>query len=126
MVAFALNYAAYFAGSSAPASSPVDRGHYEGSKVLGMSYLQTMRRIVLPPDGAARAAAIGGETITLVKDTSLIYVRRSTTSCAPRAASCRRLRHHAVPGRRAFYLIVTLILTWFFRLRWKRYAKYDQ
>src|SRR5690606_13011272 len=48
VVAFALNYAAYFAEIFRAGILAVDRGQYEGSKVLGMNYLQTLRRIVLP------------------------------------------------------------------------------
>ena len=48
VVAFALNYAAYFAEIFRAGIQSVDRGQYEGSKVLGMTYLQTLRRIVLP------------------------------------------------------------------------------
>ena len=49
VVAFALNYAAYFAEIFRAGIQSVDRGQYEGAKVLGMSYGQTMRRIILPP-----------------------------------------------------------------------------
>lgn len=48
VVAFALNYAAYFAEIFRAGIQSIDRGQYEGAKVLGMSYGQTMRRIVLP------------------------------------------------------------------------------
>ena len=48
VVAFALNYAAYFAEIFRAGIQSIDRGQYEGAKVLGMSYGQTMRSIVLP------------------------------------------------------------------------------
>ena len=74
VVAFGLNYAAYFAEIFRAGIQSVDRGQYEGSKVLGMSYLQTMRRIVLPQMVQRVLPPMSNETITLVKDTSLIYV----------------------------------------------------
>ena len=45
IVAFALNYAAYFAEIFRAGIQSIDRGQYEGAKVLGFSYSQTMRRI---------------------------------------------------------------------------------
>ena len=74
VVAFALNYAAYFAEIFRAGIQSVDRGQYEGSKVLGMTYLQTLRRIVLPQMVQRVLPPMSNETITLVKDTSLIYV----------------------------------------------------
>lgn len=47
VVAFALNYAAYFAEIFRAGIQSVDRGQYEAAKSLGMSYGQTMRRVVL-------------------------------------------------------------------------------
>ena len=70
VVAFGLNYAAYFAEIFRAGIQSVDRGQYEGSKVLGMSYLQTMRRIVLPQMVQRVLPPMSNETITLVKDTS--------------------------------------------------------
>ena len=74
VVAFALNYAAYFAEIFRAGIQSIDRGQYEGAKVLGFSYGQTMRRIVLPQVVKRILPPMSNETITLVKDTSLIYV----------------------------------------------------
>ena len=41
-------------------------------------------------------------------------------------ALCSGTHHHALPAAAAFYLIMTLVLTWFFQHLEKRYAKYDQ
>ena len=67
VVAFGLNYAAYFAEIFRAGIQSVDRGQYEGSKVLGMSYLQTMRRIVLPQMVQRVLPPMSNETITLVR-----------------------------------------------------------
>jgi polar amino acid transport system permease protein len=88
VAAFALNYAAYFAEIFRAGIQSVDRGQYEAAKVLGMSYGQTMRRIVLPQMVRSILPPMSNETITLVKDTSLIYVLALNDLLAPRAASC--------------------------------------
>ena len=74
IVAFALNYAAYFAEIFRAGIQSVDRGQYEAAKSLGMSYGQTMRRVVLPQMVRHILPPMSNEAITLVKDTSLIYV----------------------------------------------------
>jgi polar amino acid transport system permease protein len=119
VVAFALNYAAYFAEIFRAGILSVDRGQYEGSKVLGMTYLQTLRRIVLPP--------MSNETITLVKDTSLIYVLALNDILrTARGIVQRDFTTTPFLVAAAFYLLMTLVLTWFFQHMEKRYAKYDQ
>ena len=50
IVAFALNYAAYFAEIFRAGIQSIDRGQYEGAKALGFSYAQTMRRIPSPTE----------------------------------------------------------------------------
>ncbi|KCB48335.1 amino acid ABC transporter permease [Bordetella hinzii] len=127
IVAFALNYAAYFAEIFRAGILSVNRGQYEGSKVLGMTYLQTLRRIVLPQMVQRVLPPMSNETITLVKDTSLIYVLalndilRTARGIVQRDFSTTPFLVAA-----AFYLIMTLVLTWFFQHLEKRYAKYDE
>lgn len=48
IIAFVLNYAAYFAEIFRGGIQSIERGQYEAAKTLGMTYVQTMRRIVLP------------------------------------------------------------------------------
>lgn len=127
VVAFALNYAAYFAEIFRAGIQSVDRGQYEGGKVLGMTYLQTLRRLVLPQMAQRVLPPMSNETITLVKDTSLIYVLalndilRTARGIVQRDFTTTPFLAAAV-----FYLFMTLVLTWFFQHMEKRYAKYDQ
>lgn len=127
VVAFALNYAAYFAEIFRAGIQSVDRGQYEGSKVLGMTYLQTLRRIVLPQMVQRVLPPMSNETITLVKDTSLIYVLALNDILrTARGIVQRDFTTTPFLVAAAFYLIMTLVLTWFFQRMEKRYAKYDQ
>ncbi|AUL47194.1 amino acid ABC transporter permease [Bordetella trematum] len=127
VVAFALNYAAYFAEIFRAGILAVDRGQYEGSKVLGMSYFQTLRRIVLPQMVQRVLPPMSNETITLVKDTSLIYVLALNDILrTARGIVQRDFTTTPFLVAAAFYLLMTLVLTWFFQHLEKRYAKYDQ
>ena len=126
VVAFALNYAAYFAEIFRAGIKSVDRGQYEGAKVLGMTYGQTMRRIVLPQMWARILPPVSNETITLVKDTSLIYVLALNDLLRVARGVVQRdftFTPFIVAG--CFYLVMTLVLTWGFQYLEKHYAKYD-
>ena len=126
VVAFALNYAAYFAEIFRAGIQSVDRGQYEGAKVLGLSYGQTMRRIVLPQMVRTILPPVSNETITLVKDTSLIYVLALNDLLrAARGIVQRDFTTTPFVVAAAFYLLMTLVLTWGFNRMEKRYAKYD-
>jgi polar amino acid transport system permease protein len=125
--AFVLNYAAYFAEIFRAGIQSIERGQYEGAKVLGMTYGQTMRRIILPQVIKRVLPPVSNETITLVKDTSLIYVLamndllRVTRSIVQRDFDLTPFAVAAV-----FYLAMTFVLTWMFEKMEKRYAVYDE
>jgi polar amino acid transport system permease protein len=127
IVAFVLNYAAYFAEIFRAGIQSIDRGQYEASKALGMNYVQTMRRIILPQVIKRVLPPISNETITLVKDTSLIYVLamndllRTTRSIVQRDFNTTPFIVAAV-----VYLLMTLVLTWLFNKLERRYAVYDE
>lgn len=127
IVAFALNYAAYFAEIFRAGIQSIDRGQYEGAKVLGLSYAQTMRRIVLPQVIKRILPPVSNETITLVKDTSLIYVLAMNDLLrAARGIVQRDFTTTPFIVAAAFYLGMTLVLTWGFQRLEKRYAVYDE
>jgi polar amino acid transport system permease protein len=127
ILAFVLNYAAYFAEIFRGGIQSIEKGQYEASKVLGMTYVQTMRRIILPQVLKRVVPPISNETITLVKDTSLIYVLamndllRTARTIVQREFDMTPFIIAAV-----FYLAMTLVLTWIFNRLEGRYAAYDE
>ena len=70
IVAFIINYAAYFAEIY---RSGIPKGQLEAAQVLGYSRVQTFGKIVLPQVVKRILPAMGNEIITLVKDTSLAF-----------------------------------------------------
>jgi polar amino acid transport system permease protein len=74
IVAFTLNYAAYFAEIYRGGIESIPRGQYEAAKVLGFTGRQTFFRIVMPQVIKRILPATGNEVITLVKDTALAQV----------------------------------------------------
>lgn len=74
ILAFVLNYAAYFAEIYRSGIESMPIGQYEAAKVLGYSRVQTFFRIILPQVIKRVLPAVTNEMITLVKDTSLAFV----------------------------------------------------
>ena len=73
IVAFIINYAAYFAEIYRSGIQSIPLGQYEAAEVLGYSRFQTFMKIVLPQVIKRILPAMGNEIITLVKDTSLAF-----------------------------------------------------
>lgn len=126
LIAFVLNYAAYFAEIFRGGIESIDKGQYEAAKVLGFSPVQTFMRIVLPQVVKIVLPSVANEVITLVKDTALVYVvGLGELLRAGRIASNRdvSLVPFVVVG--VFYLALTAILTKVFQQIEKRYAYYQ-
>ncbi|MFD0696488.1 amino acid ABC transporter permease [Paenibacillus sp. GCM10027628] len=119
---FILNYAAYFAEIFRGGLLAIDKGQYEASQVLGFSKWQTMTRIILPQMFRVVLPAVSNESITLIKDTALLY-----------AVAVPELLHFAQTAvNRDFtimpffiagiiYLVMTLLLTVFFKWLERRF-----
>ena len=71
IVAFVINYAAYFAEIYRGGIESIPRGQYEAAQVLGYTKAQTFFKIILPQMVKRVIPAVTNEVITLVKDTSL-------------------------------------------------------
>ena len=74
IIAFSINYAAYFAEIYRSGIESMPIGQYEAAKVLGFNKFQTFFKIILPQVFKRILPSITNETITLVKDTSLAKV----------------------------------------------------
>lgn len=73
-IAFILNYTAYFAEIFRGGIGTIDIGQYEAGEVLGLSKGYTFFKIILPQVIKNVMPSVGNEVITLVKDTSLVYI----------------------------------------------------
>jgi polar amino acid transport system permease protein len=119
---FILNYAAYFAEIFRGGLLAIDKGQYEASQVLGLNKWQTLTKVILPQMFRIALPAVANESVTLVKDTALLY-----------AVAVPELLHFAQTAvNRDFtivpffvagiiYLIMTLLLTMVFKWLEKRF-----
>ena len=73
IIAFTLNYAAYFAEIFRGGISSIPTGQYEAAKVLKFTPVQTIHLIILPQVVKIVLPSVFNEVMTLVKDTSLVY-----------------------------------------------------
>jgi len=74
IIAFSINYAAYFAEIFRGGIESIPKGQYEAAQVLGYSKIETFFIIILPQVIKIVLPSITNEVITLVKDTSLSFV----------------------------------------------------
>ena len=73
VIAFSLNYAAYFAEIYRGGIESISIGQYEAAEVLGYSKTQCFNRIILPQVVKRIIPAVTNEVVTLVKDTSMAF-----------------------------------------------------
>ena len=74
ILAFVLNYAAYFAEIFRGGIESIPKGQYEAAKVLKFNQMQTVYYIILPQVVKIVLPSVFNEIINLVKDSSLVYV----------------------------------------------------
>lgn len=126
LIAFILNYAAYFGEIFRGGMESIDKGQYEAAKVLGLTPYKTFTRIILPQMFKIVLPSIANEVITLVKDTSLIYiVGIGELLRAGKIASNRDVSLIPLVIVAIIYLLLTAIFTGIFNKTEKRYSYYE-
>ena len=126
VLSFVLNYIAYLCEIFRSGIQSVPKGQYEGAKVLGFTYVQTMYKLILPQVIKRVLPPLANETITLLKDTSLVYVLamndilRITRSIVQRDFD---ITAFIVAG--VFYLAMTFVLTKLYQYLERRMAIYE-
>lgn len=71
VIVFSINEGAYAAETMRAALESIPAGQLEAGYCVGMSYLQTMRRIVLPQALRTAFPPLSNSLIAMIKDTSL-------------------------------------------------------
>ena len=123
ILAFILNYAAYFCDIFRGGILSVDKGQYEAAKVLGYSKWQTTTKIVIPQMLKVCLPPVSNECITLVKDTALVTAIGVTEILYFAKASVNRdVNATAYLVAAAFYLLMTYGLTKLFQYLEKKYS----
>jgi polar amino acid transport system permease protein len=124
IVAFTINYAAYFAEIYRGGIQSIPKGQYEAAKVLGFTRADTFFRIVLPQVVKRILPASANEVITLVKDTALAQtIGVAELFRVAQNASARQFSTTPIIVAGAFYFIMNWVVSELF-LRVERKLEY--
>ena len=126
IIVFSINEGAYCAETMRAALEAVPAGQMEAGYCVGMSYLQIIRRIVLPQALRTAFPPLSNSLISMVKDTSLaanitvMEMFMATQRIAARTYEMLPL--YCEVG--LIYLLFSTVLTWLQRIGEKRLASY--
>ena len=122
VVAFSLNYAAYFAEILRGGFLAIPKGQYEACQVLGLNRIQAMTRVIVPQMIRVALPGITNETITLVKDTALAYViALAELMHAAKATVSRDSNPMAYIYAGIVYLVIVFVVTLVFKALEKKF-----
>ncbi len=126
IVAFALNYAAYFAEIYRAGIESIDPGQYEASASLGLGRARTFAHVVFPQVVKRIIPPVTNEVITLVKDTSLAFtlsVMEMFTVAKMAAAANTTMAPLIAAG--VFYYVFNGLVAWAMERLERHYAYYE-
>ena len=125
-IAYSLNCAAYSAEIIRAAIQSIDKGQFEASRALGLSYAQTMRLVIIPQSIRRLIPPVGNEFIMMLKDASLVSIIAlvDITKATRNIEGSTRSALVYIPAM-ILYLIITAIFTYVFHKLEKKYSVYE-
>jgi polar amino acid transport system permease protein len=125
-VAYSLNCAAYSAEIIRAAIQSIDKGQFEASRALGLSYAQTMRLVIVPQSIRRLIPPVGNEFIMMLKDASLVSMIALTDiiKATRNIEGSTRSALVYLPAM-ALYLIITAVFSYIFHKAEKKYSVYE-
>jgi polar amino acid transport system permease protein len=125
-IAFGLNSAAYCAEIIRAAIQSIDKGQFEASRALGLSYAQTMRLVIIPQSIRRLIPPVGNEFIMVLKDASLVSMIAlvDITKATRNIESSTRSALVYIPAM-ILYLVITAVFSLVFHRLEKKYSVYE-
>ncbi|MCL2069617.1 MAG: amino acid ABC transporter permease [Treponema sp.] len=125
-IAYSLNVGAYSAEIVRAAIQSIDKGQFEASRALGMSYAQTFRLVILPQSVRRLIPPVGNEFILILKDTSLVsMIALIDITRATRAIEGSTRSALVYIPAMILYLLITWLFTIIFNKLEKKYSVYE-
>lgn len=125
IVAFVLNYGAYFAEIFRGGIESVDEGQFEACEMLGLSEWDVYIKVALPQAIKNVIPPIGNEVISLVKDTALVYILGlQDILMVGKIATNRDASLVPLLLVGLMYLLIIVVLTFMFKKIEKKYSYY--
>lgn len=127
VLVFSLNEGAYCAETVRAALEAVPEGQLEAGYCAGMSWMQTMRRIILPQAMRTAFPPLSNSLIAMVKDTSLAAnITVTEMFMATQRIAARTYEHLALYIEVGLiYLMFSTVLTWLQRVGEKKLGAYE-
>jgi polar amino acid transport system permease protein len=125
-VTLALNSGAYCSEIIRAALQSIDKGQFEASHALGMTYAQTMQLVIIPQSIRRLIPPMGNEFLMLLKDVSATFVISLvdlTTKTRQIHASTNNVIVY-LPAM-VIYMVITAIFTYIFQKLEKKYSIYE-
>lgn len=125
VVALSLNSGAYLAEIIRASIQSIDKGQHEAAKALGMTYYQTMFKVIIPQSYRRMIPPIGNEVIMLLKDSSLVaaIAMPDLLRVSKVFASSGDMIYYGVAA--IIYLMFTTVFTVIFQKVEKHYSIYE-
>jgi polar amino acid transport system permease protein len=125
-IAYSLNAGAYCAEIIRAAIQSIDKGQFEASRALGLSYAQTMRFIIIPQSIRRLIPPVGNEFIMMLKDASLVSMIAlvDITKAARNIEGSTSSALVYIPAM-VLYLIITAVFSFIFRKAENKYSVYE-
>jgi polar amino acid transport system permease protein len=125
-IAFGLNSAAYCAEIIRAAIQSIDKGQFEASRALGLSYADTMRLVIIPQSIRRLIPPVGNEFIMVLKDASLVsIIALSDITKVTRSISSSSATALVYIPAMVLYLIITAVFSLVFHKLEKKYSVYQ-
>jgi len=125
-IAYSLNAGAYCAEIIRAAIQSIDKGQFEASRALGLSYAQTMRLVIIPQSIRRLIPPVGNEFIMMLKDASLVSMIAlvDITKATRNIEGSTRSALVYIPAM-ILYLIITAVFSYVFRKAENKYSVYE-
>jgi polar amino acid transport system permease protein len=125
-IAYSLNSGAYCAEIIRAAIQSIDKGQFEASRALGLSYAQAMRLVIIPQSIRRLIPPVGNEFIMLLKDASLVSMIAlvDITKATRNIEGSTRSALVYIPAM-ILYLAITAVFSFIFHRLEKKYSVYE-
>jgi polar amino acid transport system permease protein len=125
-IAYSLNSGAYCCEIIRAAIQSIDKGQFEASRALGMTYGQTMKLIIFPQSIRRLIPPVGNEFIMMLKDASLVsMIALADITKVTRSIQSSTTSSLVYIPAMILYLVITAIFTIVFNKLEKKYSVYE-
>lgn len=126
LIAFSLNSAAYCAEIVRAAIQSIDKGQAEAAKALGLTYGQTMRKVIVPQSVRRMIPPICNEFIMILKDASLVFaISLMDISTISKTIMTNELSYLVFVPALIIYLVITAFFTYIFNKIEEKLSVYE-